>query len=908
VKSGSKALREKAALSFLVFRLNLLKNKPINSMKKKVKTTPLMDQYLGIKADYKDVLLLYRMGDFYETFYDDAKSLAKTLGIALTKRAHGKSADVPLAGFPYHALDNYLPKLLNAGLRVAICEQVEDPKLAKGVVKREVVEIASPGATLSEKLLDSRSNNFLVSVAFDEDICGLAIADVSTGSFQVSEVSKSVILEQLIRYQPKETLISKKDSQQLKHLTKNHLSTIFTERDDWIFSREYTYDLLLNHFKTHSLKGFGCEEMIAGVVAAGVIIHYLQENYKTRLEHFIKLQVLNLSHYMVLDESSRRNLEISETISGSHKEYTLLSVLDHTVTPMGARLFKQWIQQPLIIKDEIEFRYNIVSELLDNRPLRSELLEHLKQLFDMERLLGKIVTGRANGRDLLNLRQSLEIIDPIRDTIENSGLPELQKAFAGFDPLKDLVDLITRAIVDNPPLTIQDGGLIKSGFHQELDELRDISEHGKDWLIKYQEEERKKTSISTLKINYNKVFGYYIEVTNVHKEKVPDHYIRKQTLVNAERYITPDLKEWEDKILGAEEKINQIEYEIFQEIREKVSLYVEPIQNNSRLISELDCFLSFSVAAFESNYKRPEINESSKLYIKSGRHPVVEKNLNPGEDFIANDLFLDPEKEQMWIITGPNMAGKSTFLRQAGLIVLMAQIGSFVPADEASIGIVDRIFTRVGASDQLALGESTFLVEMNETANILNNASPKSLILLDEIGRGTSTFDGLSIAWAVAEYIHNNDNLQSKTLFATHYHELTELALLYPKIKNYNVAVEEWEDQVVFLRKIVPGGTDNSYGIYVAQMAGLPMTLIERAREILSNLEANELTPNSKKPKLAQRHSGRQVDRNQLSLFTEKKESKVEKELQHMDVNRMTPMQALQKLDELKKMLPNIKD
>lgn len=871
--------------------------------KKNNQSTPLMEQYLNIKADYRDVLLLYRMGDFYETFYDDAKVLAKTLGIALTKRAHGKSADVPLAGFPYHALDNYLPKLLNAGLRVAICEQVEDPKLAKGVVKREVVEVASPGATLSDKLLDSRSNNFLIAVSFDSNLCGLAIADVSTGAFQIAEVPEAIFVEQLLRYQPKEMLVAKKDAEKVRQKTKNLLSTLYTERDDWIFTREYAYDVLLDHFKTHSLKGFGCDHMQAGIIAGGVIVHYLQENYKTRLEHFSKLQVINLSRYMVLDESSRRNLEISETISGSNKQYTLLSVLDFTVTPMGARLFKQWLQQPLLSQTDICRRLDLVEAIYSDRPLRNELISHLKNVFDMERLLGKIVTGRANGRDLLNLKQSLEVIDPIRELIDHAGAGLLQKAFTELDALPELTGLVRAAIVDNPPLTILDGGLIRKGYRAELDELRDISEQGKEWLLHYQDQERRRTNISTLKVSYNKVFGYYIEITHVHKDKVPADYIRKQTLVNAERFITPALKEWEDKILGAEEKINQLEYEIFQELRSEITRYIEAIQKNSHLIAELDCFVSLAVAAVENKYNRPQINESETLQIIAGRHPVVEKNLPPGEDFIANDLFLDPDKEQMWIITGPNMAGKSTFLRQVGLIVLMAQIGSFVPAEKAALGIVDRIFTRVGASDQLALGESTFMIEMNETANILNNATRKSLILLDEIGRGTSTFDGLAIAWAVAEHIHNNPSIRSKTLFATHYHELTELALLYPRIKNYNVAVNEWEDQVIFLRKIVPGGTDNSYGIYVAQLAGLPSVVIERAREILANLEANELTPHSQKPRLAQRRSGRQVDEKQLSLFGDPIQSYLKKELEKMDINNLTPLQALQKLDELKRML-----
>ena len=871
--------------------------------KQKAKTTPLMDQYLDIKADYRDVLLLYRMGDFYETFYDDAKLLSKTIGIALTKRAHGKSADVPLAGFPYHALDNYLPKLLNAGLRVAICEQVEDPKLAKGIVKREVVEIASPGATLSEKILDSRTHNFLIALDLREEVCGMAIADVSTGSFQLAEFSSENLLEYLQRYQPKEILVAAKNHEKLKQLIHNRLNAIITKRDDWIFNREYAYENLIAHFKTHSLKGFGCEDLDSGVTAAGVIIHYLQENYKTRLDHFVGLNVLNLSRYMVLDESTRRNLEIAQTISGVHNEHTLLTVLDFTISPMGARLFKQWLQQPLNEKTEIELRLKIVANLHESKEVRNNLREDLKTVFDMERLLGRIVTGRSNGRDLLNLKSSLETIPPLLKSIKSSALPALKKAFKDLQPLPQLTILIAEAIVENPPLTIQEGGLIRKGYDAKLDELREISEKGKDWLLEYQETERQRTGISSLKISYNRVFGYYLEVSNVHKDKAPDDYIRKQTLVNAERYITPELKEWEDKILGAEEKINEIEYKIFQDIRNRVAEYVVPIQQNSFKIAELDCFLSLAQAAEAHGYIRPKIDTGTGLKIIAGRHPVVEQNLGHGEDFIANDTLLDVNGEQIWIITGPNMSGKSTFLRQVGLIVLMAQIGSFVPAEKAEIGIVDRIFTRVGASDNLALGESTFLVEMNETANILNNATPKSLILLDEIGRGTSTFDGLSIAWAVAEFLHNEKKIQSKTLFATHYHELTELALLYPRIKNYNVAVEEWEDQVVFLRKIIAGGTDNSYGIHVAEMAGLPVNLIERAREILTNLEANELTPNTSKPRLAARKSGRNVLQNQMNLFPDAETKSVKDALKGVDINSMTPLEALQKLDELKKLV-----
>jgi len=873
--------------------------------KKPAKSTPLMEQYLSIKAEYKNILLLYRMGDFYETFYEDAKTLSKVIGIALTKRAHGKSADVPLAGFPYHALDNYLPKLLNAGLRIAICEQVEDPKLAKGIVKREVVEIASPGATLSDKILDSKANNFLLALTFDDNVCGISIADVSTGTFLLAEFPTNLLLDNLVRYQPREILVANKDFEFIQKLIQNRLNAIITKRDDWIYNRDYAYENLVNHFKSHSLKGFGCDDMGQGVSAAGAIIHYITENYKTRLGHFASLKVLNLSEFMVLDESTRRNLEIAQSNNLQGETPTLLSVLDFTTTPMGGRMMKQWLQHPLLSKKQIESRQKCVTELLDHKKERAELLKFLQSIFDMERLLGKIVTGRANGRDVINLKNSLAILAPIKQLLTEKSFANLTKIVKDINLLHELTKEIETAIVETPPNSIQDGGLIKQGFSTELDDLRNIAEHGKDWLINYQEKERAATGISSLKISYNKVFGYYLEVTNVHKDKAPDYYIRKQTLVNAERYITPELKEWEEKILGAEDKINQIEYKIFQEIRESVSKFTKDIQQNSIKISEIDCLNSFAITAYENNYIKPDVSENQELNIIEGRHPVVEKNLPPGDDFIANDTNLEISDQQIWIITGPNMSGKSTFLRQVGLIVLMTQIGSYVPAKKATVGIVDRIFTRVGASDNLALGESTFLVEMNETANILNNATPRSLILLDEIGRGTSTFDGLSIAWSVVEYIHNNTSIKSKTLFATHYHELTELALLYPRIHNYNVAVEEWEDQVVFLRKIVAGGTDNSYGIYVAQLAGLPSELIERAKEILSNLEANELTPHSKKPKLAQRRAGHRVDQNQINLFASApaQKAKIEKEMEQIDVNNMTPLQALQKLNELKQMI-----
>jgi len=864
--------------------------------------TPLMEQYLKIKAEYQDTILLYRMGDFYETFFEDAKTISKELGIALTKRAHGKTADVPLAGFPYHSLDNYLYKLIQAGHRVAICEQVENPKMAKGIVKREVIEVVTPGATLSEKLLDHKSNNFLAALAFSEKTIGLALSDISTGEFYAAEIKTEQLVEQMFAFQPKEILVSTSQADDLSTFITGHLPVIITRRDDWMFNYDYAYDLLLNHFQVHSLKGFGVDPLPAAICASGAIINYLQENYKSSLEHIRKLQVINLSDFMILDEATRRNLEIKDPLRENRDGRTLMEVIDLTQTAMGGRLLRKWVNQPLRIEKEINRRLDLVGELFLNKEVQDEIHTTLKNCPDMERLIGKVATERANGRDLIFLKNSLTIIPELKKHIANSKLPGLKKIASKLNELEHIIMLIDKAIVDDPPLTLSDGGIIKRGYSEDLDQIFEIAHHGKEWLISQQEKERTRTGISTLKINYNKVFGYYIEVTKTNLNKIPEDYIRKQTLINAERFITPELKEMEEKILTAEEKVNSLEYTLFQNIREQVSAETEKIQTNSNLIAFLDCINSYSVVAVENDYVRPGISNETSLYIKKSRHPVVEKFMQPGEEFIPNDVTLNPDDEQIWIITGPNMAGKSTFLRQVGLIVFMAQIGCFVPAEEAKIGLVDRIFTRVGASDNLARGESTFLVEMNETANILNNATDHSLVLLDEIGRGTSTFDGLSIAWAVSEYLHNEKSIQAKTLFATHYHELTELAILYPKIKNYNVTVEEWENKIIFLRKIIPGGTDNSYGIHVAQMAGLPRAVIERAREILTNLEANELSPN-RMPKLAKRHAGREVDQNQVSLFSHTENSLLEKELKAIDLNKMTPLDALIKLNELKKML-----
>lgn len=865
-------------------------------------TTPLMTQYLKIKSQYKDTILLYRMGDFYETFYEDAKLISKILGIALTKRAHGKSADVPLAGFPYHALDNYLHKLVDAGNRVAICEQVEDPKLAKGVVKREVIEIVTPGATLSDKLLNAKKNNFLASIYFIEDRIGLSLVDISTGEFYASDLHEKLLEEQLLSFQPKEILISTSQIERFEKKYKLNIKPIITEQNDWIYTKQFAEDILLNHFKVHSLKGYGLDSASAALIASGSALNYLMENYKSRLDHIREIRVLNLSKNMVLDEATRRNLEIQSTIRENIGGNTLLEVIDDTNTAMGARLLRQWLNQPLKDSDAINGRLEIVKELFKNENILNNLKQLLKQCSDIERLIGKIVTERANCRDLHNLNSSIELIPEIKREIESSKLEKLTNSFEKLSSLPEVTSLIANAIVDNPPLTITEGGIIKSGYNKELDEISKLAKHGKEWLINFQNEERVRTGINTLKIDYNKVFGYYIEITKSNYDKIPDDYIRKQTLVNAERFITPALKEKEDKILNAEEKLKLLEYEIFQDIRKKISAFSEQIQKNSKLLAELDCYCSYAAVSLENNYVCPVVDKSKILQIKKGRHPVVEKFMKPGEEFIANDVYLDPDNEQIWIITGPNMSGKSTYLRQVGLLVFMAQIGCFIPADEAVIGTVDRIFTRVGASDNLASGESTFLVEMNETANILNNATSKSLILLDEIGRGTSTFDGLSIAWAVAEHLHGNTKVRAKTLFATHYHELTELALLFPRIKNYNVLVEEWEDHVIFLRKIVAGGTDNSYGIHVAQMAGLPQSVIERAREILSNLEAKEISPN-KFPDHAKRKSGRAVDDKQLSLFIPPIEGKITKQIKGIDINKLTPIDALVKLNELKNLI-----
>lgn len=865
-----------------------------------IKSTPMMQQYLAIKGKHQDAILFFRMGDFYEMFFEDAQVASEVLGLTLTSRAHGKSADVPLAGFPHHAIDTYLAKMIRAGYRVAICEQMEDPKLAKTVVKRDITEVVSPGTVLADDLLESKRNNFLAAIYFKGESAGLAFVDISTGEFTVQEIPKDQFGEEIVRANPSELLFSEEQAAFIQNQLPKNERYFVTKREQWIFTRDFGYEALTKHFGTLSLKGFGCENLDAGVSAAGAALYYLKEAKKGQLAHINQLQRQTSGDFMSLDSDTRRNLELLKSMRSGTAQGTLISVIDKTRTPMGGRKLVQWMLKPLSSLPAIQRRLDAVEEFIDASSSLKNLRETLGQVGDLERCLSKITTNRANARDLIGLKNSLKMIPEIKKHLAKVESTELREILNGLDELTSLVAEITRAIVDDPPLAVTEGGIIKRGYHAELDELRDVAFSGKDWIARLQRDERERTGINSLKVSFNKVFGYYIEITRANFAKVPEHYIRKQTLVNAERFITPELKAYEEKVLDAEEKIVALEYELFDGVRKQAAEHASAIQRNAQLIAALDCIAGFAQLALENKYVRPGITTSSAIVIEGGRHPVVEKLLPYGESFVANDTSLDNENNQIIILTGPNMAGKSTYLRQVGLIVLMAQMGSFVPAKRAEIGVVDKLFTRVGASDNLAGGESTFLVEMNETANILNNATPKSLILLDEIGRGTSTFDGLSIAWAVAEYLHNTPKVAAKSIFATHYHELTELELILPRVKNFNVAVKEWGENIVFLRKIVEGGCDHSYGIQVAKLAGLPTPLIHRAREVLTNLEADALTKNNL-PKLAATSNGQHTQKSgQLSIF-EKEESALRSELANINLDELTPIAALNKLHELKK-------
>lgn len=875
-------------------------------------STPLMKQYAQVKAKYPDTILLFRMGDFFETFEEDAKITSKVLGITLTKRGNGAAGEIPLAGFPHHALESYMPKLLRAGYRVAVCEQLEDPKFAKGIVKRDVIEVVTPGVAFSDKVLDLKQNNYLAAislpsaVATGTDMIGFAFVDVTTAEFNVSEFPLKHLAEQIAVVAPSEILVQKRDLASLQELLRERYSGIYTKVEDWVFNFDYAYEQLITQFNTQSLKGFGVEEMKQGVIAAGAVMNYLQETQKANLHHIKSIRRHDVGEYIILDPSTKRNLEITSSIAGS-TEGTLFSVLDKTQTPMGGRMLKRWINQPLNKLEAIRQRLGAVEELVRTEDRRRGTEEILARIGDLERLNTKICTGRATPRDVIALKFILMEISNLKTQTSNFSSETLKTIHSRLQPLPEIISLIETGLEPDPPMALTDGGVIKRGFNAELDELRNLAFSGKTWIAELQKTERERTGIPSLKVGFNNVFGYYIEITKTHKDKVPANYIRKQTIATGERFVTPELKEYEEKILHAEEKILALETRLFNDLRMKIAEHATVIQTNAQMIAALDCFVALAQAAVDYEYVCPEVNDSTVLDIVGGRHPVIERLLPPGDNYIPNDVKIDTESDQILIITGPNMSGKSSYLRMTGLIVLLAQIGSFVPAKKAVVGLVDKIYTRVGASDNIASGESTFLVEMHEAAHIVNTATKRSLILLDEVGRGTSTFDGISIAWSLTEYLH--ERVGARTLFATHYHELNELADLFPRIKNYKVEVREYGDKVVFLHKVTPGFADHSYGIQVAQMAGLPEEVTERAKRILKNLEGSELSVHGEKDRMGlvvrgsgseRRAKGRVAPEVQMTLF-EMKDDALREELRKIDVDRLTPLEALQKLAELKR-------
>ena len=859
--------------------------------------TPLMKQYYNVKAKHPDAILLFRVGDFYETFGEDAIKASEILGITLTRRANGSASFVELAGFPYHALDTYLPRLVRAGQRVAICEQLEDPKLAKKIVKRGITELITPGVSLNENVLNHKENNFLAAVHIDKKVAGVSFLDISTGEFLATEGTLEYIDQMLNNFQPKEVLYEKKK----KELFLESFGTKFYtyKLDDWIFTPEAANDRLLKQFETSSLKGFGVQNMAFGVIAAGAILYYLDITQHEQLGHITGLARIDEERYVWLDKFTVKNLELF------HSPYegarTLIDVMDHTISPMGGRLMKRWISLPLKDIQPINERLDIVQHLVEKVAFREEVSLLIRQIGDLERLVSKVAVNRINPREVVQLKRALRAIDPLKSLCSNSGCPPLALLAEQLNPCKTLADRIEHDINNDPPLQVSRGNVIAKGVSAELDELRTILYSGKDYLAELQNRESLRTGISSLKVSYNNVFGYYIEVRNTHKDKVPPEWIRKQTLVNAERYITEELKEYEKKILGAEEKIIDLETRLFNDLVLTILEYIPPVQLDSVLVGRFDCLQSFAVLSTESNYVRPLLDDSGKLEISDGRHPVIEKQLPAGETYVPNDLLLDPDDQQIIILTGPNMSGKSALLRQTALIVLMAQTGCFVPARAARIGIVDKIFTRVGASDNISLGESTFMVEMNETASILNNLSDRSLILLDEIGRGTSTYDGISIAWAMVEYLHEN-RMRAKTLFATHYHELNEMENSFSRVKNYNVSIKEMNNKVIFLRKLKRGGSEHSFGIHVAKMAGMPRSVVNRADEILKELEQSHDKQELAKPiaDLAGHREGLQLSIFQLDDPVLKQ---IRDEILDLDIDNLTPVEALNKLYNIKKYL-----
>ncbi len=895
-------------------------------------TTPMMQQYQRIKAEYPDSLLFFRMGDFYEMFHDDAKIASKALQITLTSRKGNKDGnDVPLCGVPYHAVEGYLAKLIRQGFRVAICEQVEDPRIAKGIVKREVVRVVTPGTVLDSSILEAKENNFIAALSVPESwmpgktstedaVIGLALVDVSTGEFYLGELTGADRFQQLgdelQRFEPTEILIAEHvtnadDRPIEQRLAREYKATCLTRYTDSAFRESRAERTLLDHFEVHSLAGFGCQDWHAGVSAAGALLQYLQETQKTALPHIRKLTLLRHAQVMIIDAATQRNLELFRTVAERSRRGSLLGLLDKTVTSMGGRMLQKWMRYPLVDVDGINERLDAVEVLKADMILRGDVRDQLQGVYDLERLITRLSLSAANARDLVALKTSLRRIPELRALLQSSKAPFIRRLVDDCDELQDVADVIEHAIADEPPITLREGKLIKTGYNAELDELRVISREGKQWIASLERQERERTGITSLKVKYNKVFGYFLDVTKPNVHLVPDDYIIKQTLVNAVRYITPGLKEYESKVLGAEDRIVELEYTLFQDVRALVAQDVERVLRTAEILATLDVLMSLAEVADRYGYVKPHLSDDDRLEITEGRHPVVEQ-MKLGEPFIPNDTFVDCQDNMLLILTGPNMAGKSTYIRQVALIALMAQIGSFVPAKSAHVGLVDRIFSRIGASDNLARGESTFMVEMNETANILNNATNRSLIILDEIGRGTSTFDGMSIAWAVAEYISNPEILGARTLFATHYHELTALATLLSGIKNYNVAVREWNDQVIFLRKIVEGGADQSYGIQVARLAGLPIPVIQRAKEILADLEHDRRGEAQhhflKQEEIDQKtHSDHRSSRRkktasqqQLSLFGNQSHPVIEK-LHRLDVNSLTPLDALNLLHTLQK-------
>lgn len=879
------------------------KEKPV----KKGAETPLNRQYNQIKAKYPGALLLFRVGDFYETFGEDAVKASKILGIVLTKRNNGGTGETELAGFPHHSLDTYLPKLVRAGERVAICDQLEDPAMAKGIVRRGVTELVTPGVSFNDNVLDTRRNNYLAAIHFaKDDQFGISFLDVSTGEFLTAQGNAAYVDKLLQSFNPSEVLYCKRNRQEFTALfgsspsgDKFHTYSL----EDWAFTYDFGYNFLKQHFQTTSLKGYGIEGMPDGIIAAGVILHYLNETEHKDLQHISRITRLEEDRYVWLDRFTIRNLElVASTQEGG---VPLIQILDQSVTPMGARLMRKWLMLPLKEKSLIEERLNMVDLLKEDADLLDALVQHLKQIGDLERMISKVAVRRISPREMVQLKKSLQHILPVKEMLltalsQNPESPSLRKYADQLNPVTFLLDRIESEMRDDPPALSNQGGMIKSGINPELDELHSIAYTGKDYLLQLQNREIQRTGISSLKVAYNKVFGYYLEVTNAHKDRVPADWIRKQTLVNAERYVTPELKEYEEKILNAEDQIFAIESRMFNELVLAAGEYVGAIQQNARVVSILDVLSSFARIAVRNRYVRPIVTDSKVLNIRDGRHPVIEQQLPPGEPYVPNDIYLDDETQQIIIITGPNMAGKSALLRQTALIVLMAQAGSFVPASSAEIGLVDKIFTRVGASDNLSRGESTFMVEMTETASILNNLSDRSLVLMDEIGRGTSTYDGVSIAWSIAEYLHEHPQARAKTLFATHYHELNDLANDFPRIKNYNVAVKEVGNKVIFVRKLKEGGSEHSFGIHVAQMAGMPPGIVSRANEIMHKLESSSIRE-SNKEKIREAPRQSELALKILEVGDPKSEA-IKEKLRNIDVNRLTPIEALLKLNELLKL------